>query len=58
MVLISNLLGKDVLGTIGKKRLLFLYAVCLLALIISASLETWYIGLSAGYLHSRFIAVT
>ncbi|KAK5973005.1 hypothetical protein GCK32_017800 [Trichostrongylus colubriformis] len=58
MVLISNLLGKDVLGTIGKKRLLFLYAVCLLALIVSASLETWYIGLSAGYLHSRFIAVT
>ncbi|PIO67624.1 hypothetical protein TELCIR_10620, partial [Teladorsagia circumcincta] len=58
IILISNLFGKDVLGSLGKKRLLFLYAICLLALIVSASLETWYIGLSAGYLHSRFIAVT
>ncbi|KIH68425.1 hypothetical protein ANCDUO_01238 [Ancylostoma duodenale] len=38
--------------------LLLLYAICLILLIVSASLETWYIRLSAGYLHSRFIAVT
>ncbi|XGW35316.1 hypothetical protein V3C99_018935 [Haemonchus contortus] len=58
IILLSNLFGKDVLGSIGKRRLLLLYGICLVALIVSASLETWYIGLSAGYLHSRFIAVT
>ncbi|WKY15232.1 hypothetical protein Q1695_000596 [Nippostrongylus brasiliensis] len=58
IILISNILGKDVLGSIGKKRLLFLYAVCLILLIVSASLESWYINLSHGYLHGRFIAVT
>ncbi|EYC06428.1 hypothetical protein Y032_0076g1055 [Ancylostoma ceylanicum] len=58
VILFSNVCGKDVLGTVGKKRLLLLYAICLILLIVSASLETWYIRLSAGYLHSRFIAVT
>ncbi|KJH40434.1 hypothetical protein DICVIV_13611 [Dictyocaulus viviparus] len=57
-ILVFNVIGKDVLGTIGKKKLLALYAICLLLLIVSASLESWYIGLSTGYLHTRFIAVT
>ncbi|KHJ76343.1 hypothetical protein OESDEN_24037, partial [Oesophagostomum dentatum] len=39
-------------------QLLLLYGICLILLIVSASLETWYCGKSAGYLHSRFIAVT
>ncbi|CAJ0609955.1 unnamed protein product [Cylicocyclus nassatus] len=58
IVFLSNLFGKDVLGTVGKKRLLLMYAICLVLLIIAAALETWYCGISAGYLHSRFIAVT
>ncbi|RCN45797.1 hypothetical protein ANCCAN_08186 [Ancylostoma caninum] len=58
VILFSNIFGKDVLGTVGKRRLLLLYAICLILLVVSASLETWYIRLSAGYLHSRFIAVT
>ncbi|ETN69953.1 hypothetical protein NECAME_14985 [Necator americanus] len=58
VILLSNIFGKDVFGTVGKKRLLLCYALCLILLIVSASLETWYVGLSAGYLHSRFIAVT
>ncbi|VDN21643.1 unnamed protein product [Cylicostephanus goldi] len=53
IVFLSNLFGKDVLGT-----LLLMYAICLVLLIISASLETWYCGKSAGYIHSRFVAVT
>ncbi|VDO27666.1 unnamed protein product, partial [Heligmosomoides polygyrus] len=39
-------------------QLLLLYAICLVSLIVSASLESWYIGLTAGHLHARFIAVT
>uniref|UniRef100_A0A0K0DRD2 MARVEL domain-containing protein n=1 Tax=Angiostrongylus cantonensis TaxID=6313 RepID=A0A0K0DRD2_ANGCA len=57
-ILLSNIFGKDVLGSIGKKKLLLLYAICTVLLIASGSLETWYIGLSAGYLHNRFITVT
>ncbi|VDM57449.1 unnamed protein product [Angiostrongylus costaricensis] len=57
-ILLSNIFGKDVLGSIGKKKLLLLYAICTFLLTVSASLETWYIGLSTGYLHNRFITVT
>ncbi|KAJ1365707.1 hypothetical protein KIN20_026122 [Parelaphostrongylus tenuis] len=58
IILLSNILGKDVLGSMGKKKLLLSYAICTVLLIVSASLETWYIRLSTGYLHTRFITVT
>ncbi|CAD6187551.1 unnamed protein product [Caenorhabditis auriculariae] len=65
LIFLSNLFQKDVVGTIGKMKLLILYVICLALLIISASLESWYIGRSGKngihpdpVYHPRFIAVT
>ncbi|CAJ0583696.1 unnamed protein product, partial [Mesorhabditis spiculigera] len=59
-MLLNNLLGRDVQETVGKKRLLIVYVICLCLLIISAALESWYCDKSAGHpvYHGRFIAVT
>ncbi|CAB3410232.1 unnamed protein product [Caenorhabditis bovis] len=65
MIFLSNLFGKDVVGTITKIKLLILYGICLALLIISASLESWYISRSSktgkhydSVYHPRFITAT
>ncbi|CAI4222373.1 unnamed protein product [Auanema sp. JU1783] len=60
LIFLSNLFEKDVLGQLGKAKLIILYGICLVALIIAASLETWYSTkfTRESFLKSRFIAVT
>ncbi|CAI5454297.1 unnamed protein product [Caenorhabditis angaria] len=65
MIFLSNLFDRDVVGTVGKFKLLILYVICLVFLVISAALESWYIsrsGTQGKYpdtvYHPRFIAVT
>ncbi|CAJ0935136.1 unnamed protein product, partial [Mesorhabditis belari] len=58
-MLLNNLTGRDVQETVGKRRLLIVYGICLVLLIISASLESWYCDKSKGHFyHARFVAVT
>ncbi|GMS78077.1 hypothetical protein PENTCL1PPCAC_252, partial [Pristionchus entomophagus] len=57
--LLSSILGRPILEGFPKIRVLILYGICLLALILSAALESWYCNLSVGHaiFNPRFITV-
>ncbi|GMR57006.1 hypothetical protein PMAYCL1PPCAC_27201, partial [Pristionchus mayeri] len=57
--LLSSVLGRPLLEGFPKIRILILYGICLLALILSAALESWYCNLSVGHVifNPRFITV-